>query len=109
MNIDSETQEKIKELQFYEQNLQNILMQKQAFQFELTETENALNEVSSSKDDIFKIVGSIMIKAEKSSVEKELKEKKELLALRMKSIEKQEKSLSENAEKLKQEVMKKLK
>ncbi|VVB78489.1 Prefoldin subunit beta [uncultured archaeon] len=109
MDIDKETQEKIQELQVYEQNLHGILMQKQAFQMELTETENALSEISEAKEDIFKLIGNIMIKTSKEKTEKELKQKKDLLSLRLKSIEKQESQLSEQLEKLKEEVMKKIK
>ena len=109
MNIDDETQGKIQELQGYEQTLHSLLMQKQAFQMELSETENALSEITSSKDDIYKLVGTIMIKTNKDSVEKELKQKKDLLSLRLKSIEKQEETLSKQSEELREEVMKKIK
>ncbi|MEK6872803.1 MAG: prefoldin subunit [Nanoarchaeota archaeon] len=109
MNLDKETQEKIQELQSYEQTLHSLLIQKQAFQIELTETENAFLEIGKSKDDIFKLVGNIMVKAEKKKVEEELKRKKGLLSLRLKSIESQESSLINKAEELKKEVMKKIK
>lgn len=109
MQIDKETQEKIQELQNYEQTLQSVMMQKQAFQIELSETENALEEITKSKDDVFKLVGNIMIKADKTAIEKELKQKKELLALRLKSIEKQEADISKEAEELREEVIKKIK
>ena len=109
MNIDKETQEKIQELQNYEQTIQSMMMQKQAFQIELSETENALEEITKSKDDVFKLVGNIMIKSDKTLIEKELKQKKELLALRLKSIEKQETDIGKEAEELREEVMKKIK
>lgn len=109
MNIDKETQEKIQELQAYEQNFHGLLLQKQAFQMELNETENALSEISNSKDDIFKLIGNVMIKTSKEKTEKDLKQKKDLLSLRLKAIEKQESQLSEQSEKLKEEVMKKIK
>jgi prefoldin beta subunit len=109
MDLDKETQEKIQELQSLEQNLQNVLIQKQAFQFELNETENALNEIEKSGDEVFKIVGQIMIKSSKQEIQKELKQKKDILSLRLKSIEKQESSLNEELEKIKEEVMKKIK
>jgi prefoldin beta subunit len=109
MNIDKETQEKIRELQAYEQNLQSLLMQKQAFQMELSETDNALSEVSKSTDDIFKMVGQIMIKTNKEKVEKDLKQRKELLTLRLKSIDKQEKEFTKLLDELKEDVMKKIK
>lgn len=109
MELDKETQQKIQELQSYEQTLQALLMQKQAFQIELNESENALSEISKSKEDVFKIVGNIMIKSDKESVEKELKQKKDLLSLRLKSIEKQESDLTKELDTLKEEVMKKIK
>ena len=104
-----ENNTKIQEMQILEQSLQNILMQKQAFQLELNETENALSEISEAKDDIFKIVGQIMIKADKEKTKKELEKKKELISLRLKSIEKQETELTKQLEDLRKEVMEKIK
>ena len=107
--MDQETQAKIQELQSYEQNLQALLMQKQAFQMELSETENALKEITSSNEDVFKIVGNIMIKSDKNKIEEDLRKKKDLMDLRLKSIEKQEADLAKQADELKKEVMKKIK
>ena len=107
--IDKETQEKIQELQSLEQTLQSLIMQKQAFQFELNETDNALSEIEKSKDDVFKIIGQIMIKSSRDQIIEDLKNKQKLLKLRLDSIEKQEKTLSEQSEKIREEVMKKLK
>ncbi len=109
MKLTKEIQEKIQELTFSEQNLQNISLQKQAFQLELTETSQALEEIKKSSDAVYKIIGNIMIKAEKKDIEKEFQEKSELLSLRLKSIEKQEKILSEKAEKLKKELEEQIK
>ena len=109
MEIDNETKEKIQEMQMYEQNFQNLMVQKQAFQIELSEVENALSEISKSKDDVFKMIGQIMIKADREKIEKELKQKKDLLSLRLKSIEKQESELTKEIEELKEDVMKHLK
>ena len=107
--ISSEIQEKIQQLQIFEQNLQNLLLQKQAFQFELSDAENALGEIGKTKDDIYKLIGQVLIKTSKSEVEKELKQKKDILSLRIKAIEKQESQLKEEVEKIREEVMKKVK
>jgi len=109
MDIDKETQQKIKQLQIFEQNFQTIIMQKQAFQMELTETENALTEIAKSKGDIYKMIGQIMIKTDKNKVESELKRKQELLSLRLKTLEKQESELTGELEDLRKEIMKKIK
>jgi prefoldin beta subunit len=108
MDLDNETKEKINELQILEHNLQNIMMQKQAFQFELSETEHALSEIGSAQGDIFKLIGQIMIKSSKDNLQKELTQKKSLLELRIKSIESQEKPLEEETEKIRAEIMKKI-
>lgn len=107
--INQETQEKIQQLQIFEQNIQNLLLQKQAFQFELNEAENALDEVKKTKDDVYKLIGQVMLKASKSEIEKDLNQKKDILSLRVKAIEKQESQLKEESEKIKKEVMKKIK
>jgi prefoldin beta subunit len=108
MDLDNETKEKIQELQSYEQNLQNLLMQKQTFQIEVSESENALLEISKSHDDVYKIVGSVMIKVKKDNIIKEINQKMDLLNLRLKSIEKQESELTKDFEELRKEVLKKI-
>ncbi len=108
-NITKETQQKIQEIQILEQNLQGLLMQKQAFQLELNETQNALTEILNSKEDVFKLIGQIMIKSDKKKIQEELKKKKELLTLRLSSIEKQETELTKNLEELRKEIMKEIK
>jgi prefoldin beta subunit len=109
MKLNKEIQEKVQELQILEQNLQALLMQKQAFQIELNETENALSEVSKVRDEVYRIIGQIMLKSDKQEIEKELKEKKDILSLRLRSIERQENLFKDKLEKLKQEVTKQIK
>ena len=103
------SQEKIQEIQFLEQNLQNLLLQKQAFQIELTETASALKEIEASTEDIFKIIGQIMIKTDKKKMNAELSEKQKFFELRLKTIDKQESILTEKLEKLRDELMKEMK
>jgi len=100
---------KLQELQIMEQNLQNLIIQKQAFQFEENEIISASEEMKTSGDDVYKIVGQVMIKSNKQDLEKELKNKRELIQLRLKNMEKQENLLREKAMKLKEEVLKDIK
>ena len=65
---------KIQEMQFLEQNFQNLILQKQAFQMELSETNSALKEIEKAGDEVFKIIGQLMIKTDKSSTKKEFTE-----------------------------------
>lgn len=101
--------QKIQEMQFLEQNLQNLLMQKQGFQMELSETTAALKEINSANDEVFKIVGQLMIKTDKAKTIKELETKEKILDLRLKSIEKQEETMTKKLGELRDEFMKGMK
>ena len=92
----------IQEMQILEQRLQNSIFQKQAFQMELAETDSAISELEKAGDEVFKIIGQLMIKSEKSKIKDELRDKKKILDLRIKSLEKQESSLSEQVEKFRE-------
>lgn len=97
---------KIQEMQILEQKLQNSILQKQAFQMELAETGSALKEIEKSHDEVYKIIGQLMIKVEKGRIHEELQEKGKILELRIKSFEKQEASLSQQLEKIRDELTK---
>lgn len=109
MEIDKETQEKLQELQLAEQNFQNLLLQKQAFQMELNELDSAIEESKKSNDDIYRIIGQIMVKSKKENIIKELEEKKHIFNIRIKTLENQEKLFSDKFEKLKKELESKFK
>lgn len=100
-----ETENKVQELQILEQGLQNLVMQKQTIQLESNEIENALEELKKTNDEAYKVLGGVMIKADKQLLIKELSEKKNLFALRISAIEKQEKIIKEKAEKLQKELL----
>ncbi len=102
-----ETKEKnIQELQILEQNLQNILLQKQAFQIEMRETQAALKELDKSGEEVFKMVGQLMIQTNKKDMKEELLNKEKIIDLRIRSLEKQEHALSEKLEALQREILK---
>ena len=73
---------------------------------ELSETETALEEIKNSGEEIFKIVGQLMIKSEKNKIEEELLQKIKLLQLRCNSLDKQEKIFSEKIESLRKNILK---
>ncbi len=108
MSIDEETQKKIGQLQLLEQNLQTFLMQRQSFQSQLIEVESALDEIGKT-DTAYKIVGNIMVAVKKEDLKKDLESKKEMLALKIKTLEKQEEKIKEKASQTQKEVMEKMK
>ena len=106
--IQKETEQKIAQLQLFEQSLQNILMQKQQFQTQVIEIESALKELETTKE-AYKIIGNIMVASKKEEIKKDLESKKEAMSLRVKTIEKQEDQIREKAKKLQEEVSKNIK
>ena len=94
----------IEEIQSLEHHLQNFLAQKQIIQIELQETSNALEELTKTKDDVYKILGAMMLKADKDILSRELTEKKKIAQLRINSIEKQQKNIEERIENLNKEL-----
>ena len=108
MEVSKETEQKIGQLQMFEQSLQSFLGQKQQFQVQLVEIESALSELDAT-DKAYKIVGNIMVEAEKNELKAELQSKKEMLELRIKTMEKQESQVRDRASKLQSEILKKIK
>ena len=98
-------EKKIQEMQILEQTLQNMLLQKQAFQMELSETNSALEEIKTSGEEVFRIIGQLMVKSDKKKMLDELANKEKILNLRLKTIDKQEKSMMERLEGLKKEIV----
>lgn len=90
--------EQVSRLQQLQQNLQAIMMQKQQMEVESVETDRALEELKKvgADDAVYKAAGSVMVKSKKDDVIKELEEKKELSATRVKVLEKQETRVKEN-------------
>jgi len=84
--------------------MQNFLMQKQQFQMQLSEVESALENIKDTNK-VYKIVANIMIDSKKENIEGELKEKKEMLDLRIKNLEKQEEEIRKKSQKIQKEAL----
>jgi len=108
-NLDEETQQQIQQLQMMEQTFQQLLMQKNAFSMEQNETDFIIKEVEKTEGEISRIIGNqVVIKTTKEAILEDMKKKKELIDIRMKSIDEQEKEFSEKIESIRNEVMKKI-
>lgn len=72
----------------------------------LRETERALEELEKldKKAVIYKAIGELLIKSEKSATQAELEEKKEALELRLKTLEKQEQKIQEKFQQLQNQI-----
>ena len=69
--------ERIQQLSFIEQNLTNIVGQKQQFQRQSLEIDSALAELKNSSEG-YQIVGSVMVKKSSEDIIKNLEEKKKI-------------------------------
>ncbi|MHB8568079.1 MAG: prefoldin subunit beta [Nitrososphaerales archaeon] len=94
-----------------QQNLQSILVQKQQLELESAELDRALAELKKvgASDAVYKSAGSILIKANKEELLKELEEKKELSSTRLTVLGKQEVRVRENVKELQTRIEEALK
>lgn len=106
--MDKDTQEKINKLQMMEQNLSHLLLQRQQFSSQLVETESALKELETTEP-VYKTVGNIMVKSDPATLKEDLSRKKQLLELRINSLEKQESQVRDRSQQIKEDVMKHIK
>ena len=90
-------------MQLLEQNLHSLILQKQSFEIELAEVETSLKELENSGDEVFKIIGQLMLKTNKERIKNEMTHKKDFLISNKENLKKQEKILINQLEKLKQE------
>jgi len=101
-----QVQERLLRLQQLQQTLQNVLVQKQQLELELTELEQALNEVEKLSEDavIYKSIGTLLVKRDKAKVINDLNERKELLNMRISVLGKQEERLRGQVKELQEKI-----
>ncbi|MDG6994790.1 MAG: prefoldin subunit beta [Nitrososphaerota archaeon] len=94
-----------------QQNLQAILVQKQQIDLESADVDRALVELKKAgeNDAVYKSAGSILVKAKKEDLIKDLDEKKELAGTRSTVLSKQEQRVRENIKELQAKIEEALK
>lgn len=97
-DMNKQAEQLLMQFQFQNQQLENLVMQRQTMAFQKSELESALKEMETDGE-FYKIVGPIMVKKEKESLKTELTDKKEEIELMLKTIEKNEKKIREMLEK----------
>jgi len=92
-----------------QQQLRNILIQKEALKLQIAEIDAALYELSRCEEEnVYKLVGYVMIKKRKEEVEKELNEVKEDSQIRINSLESVEKDLVEKIKRVEEKLKSKV-
>ena len=85
-------QNQLAQLQQLQQQAQAVMTQKTQIEGLIRETEAALKELEMSPDDavIYKSVGELLFRADKAKLTEELKERKDMMDIRLKTMVKQE-------------------
>ena len=99
---------KMQQLRLTQQNLQNVLGQKQQLESQLLELDSALTELKTAEK-AYRIIGKIMVASPTEKLSKELQEKREVIEIRFKNFSKQEERLKAGLEEAQQEVLQELK
>jgi len=86
--------------------LSNIVARRQQWEAELREVESAINELNKVSEDtpVYKSVGMLLIRTDKSSALADLTDKKETIDLRIKTLQRQEGLLKKQLDDLKKRV-----
>lgn len=94
-----------------QQTLQAVLTQKQQLEFELAEAERAIEELEKASEDapVFRMVGSILVRANKEKLLTDLKEKKEMLNTRVMILGKQEERARSRIKEMQEKLQERLK
>ena len=110
ISVPEESRADVLKLQQTQQQLQMLMLQKQNLQSKFLELENAITEIDGiTKEDVYEIVGNIMVKRDKDFLRNNLVEKKETLSLHQNSVDKQIDKLTDMANKLQEKIMSSMK
>jgi prefoldin beta subunit len=93
-------------LQQLQQKLEIIVAQRNQSEIQLKETEQALSELEKLEqgNDVYKMVGTLLIKAKPEKIKEELKDRKETLELRVKTLQRQEERSKKQLEEMRAKV-----
>jgi prefoldin beta subunit len=110
IQISEELRNKIMQLQSMQQQLQIMMIQKQEFIAQQKDIENALNELEKLTEgqQIFKMVGPILVKNKPAILKDELKKQREKLNNKISMLEGQEAKMNPKIQELQKEIQTRL-
>ena len=99
--IPEEARSLVEEFQSYQQQLQNVMMQKETLKLQSAEITKALEELDASNEKkAYKIAGNVMISKPIEDIKKDLDEMKETIEVRLKSFDKMEEKVNSKLKEL---------
>ncbi len=104
--IPPEVQQELVKLQQLQAQLSQVLTEKELLRQELRDIERTLSVLKDLPQDaeLYRSTGHILVRVSKDDVEKELNERKELVELRLKTLEKQESMLRQQLSQVQSKV-----
>ena len=101
MEISKQSQQLLGQANAYQQQIQSFMVQKESLNMQLMEINKAVEDLEKSKEtEVYKISGPVLIKTKKADAKKDLKDKQDLIKMRLESIEKNEKRIKDKIEEL---------
>ena len=107
MDLNEEMQAKVMQFQQLQQQIQMLASQKYQLDMQNAEIEKTLEELAKVEKDapLYRSIGSLLVKHDdREGIVKDLEEQKETLGVRIKTLERQEKALREQHQKLQEEL-----
>lgn len=106
IQLPPQAQQILLQMQTFQQQLQNVLLQKETMHMQGIELESAKAELEkiSEKEEVYKVVGPLLVKGAKPDLKKEIEEKLEMIEVRTKAMEKQEEKLKERLKESQQKL-----
>jgi prefoldin beta subunit len=90
---DEDLGKELVEYENMEKQLEVLLIQKHQLQIQTNEIKHALEELKKSKSEVYRSIGSILLHTTKEAAETDLKEREELVEVKLNAIGKQEEKL----------------
>ncbi len=81
------------ELQEMQARIQAMMMEKQQLMIQQSEIERALQELKNVSGKTYEMIGTLLIERSKDEVEKSMLERKQLIELRLESLDKNERTM----------------
>lgn len=95
----------VAEFQIMQQQLQNVLIQKESLRLNSMEIDRAVEELEKSSDKTaYKIIGPVMVNKPVKDIKGDLRDTKEALEIRIESLEKIEKRLTDKLKELQEKL-----
>lgn len=107
-DLPPQAQQLIAQLQKQQQQLQQLGEQRQQIKAQERQIEKALDslEETEEEEDVFKVVGPVVVKSTRDELIDELEERKETMEVKLGSVKKKEKKIQEGAKKGQEKLQK---